>query len=83
MVQQISCKRTNADGSVVTARDLECTSAKPSTVEACNIDSPCAQWKIEYTKCSKTCGGGEGCLMSSAIPYQLKLLKRLSCYCCD
>lgn len=59
MVQQISCKRTNADGSVVTARDLECTSPKPSTVEACNIDSPCPQWKIEYTTCSKTCGGGE------------------------
>ena len=51
--------RTNSDGTIVTARDLECTSVKPSTLGACNIDSPCPEWVVKYTKCSKTCGGGK------------------------
>ena len=44
---------------MVVVRDLECVhTAKPSTVQACNEDMPCAGWFVKYGECSKKCGGG-------------------------
>ncbi|XP_065062702.1 A disintegrin and metalloproteinase with thrombospondin motifs 6-like isoform X2 [Rhopilema esculentum] len=56
--QEVSCKRTGADGTISEARPLECTDPKPPTIEACNIDNPCPVWVIKYSNCSKLCGGG-------------------------
>eukprot|EP00112_Aurelia_sp_Birch-Aquarium-sp1_P003530 Seg1394.13 transcript_id=Seg1394.13/GoldUCD/mRNA.D3Y31 product="A disintegrin and metalloproteinase with thrombospondin motifs 18" protein_id=Seg1394.13/GoldUCD/D3Y31 len=58
--QQLSCQRINANGALVTVRDLECSKfPKPGVSQACNFDKPCPAWVIKYTACSKTCDGGK------------------------
>ena len=55
----MDCKRTNADGSVVKVRDLECShTVKPSSTDVCNAERPCAGWTVKFGECSKKCGNG-------------------------
>ena len=66
MTRTILCERTNEDGSLVVAHNLECVhTAKPPTVQDCNQDMPCAGWFVKYGQCSKKCGGG----MKIYLPY--------------
>ena len=59
MTRSMECKRTNEDGAVVIAHDLECThSVKPATYASCNGDMPCTNWLVKYGECSLKCGGG-------------------------
>lgn len=54
-----TCKRINGDGNAVTVSNLECSYAStPSTTETCNADILCPVWKVVYSECSVTCGGG-------------------------
>ncbi|XP_065652500.1 A disintegrin and metalloproteinase with thrombospondin motifs 6 isoform X3 [Hydra vulgaris] len=57
--RKVTCERVNSDGSVVDAPPLECSYLAPiDSSQQCNSDILCPVWVLNFTSCSKSCGGG-------------------------